>query len=131
MPLFLNGLAGAIATLVAVDMQQGGRWGLLSFVAVGIEGFVVVVAGGLFGLYNFWLLHRVKREHQEGLGEDVKERRSFGDCRRSRGCCHLCRGVWFESCLEGGEGVKEVIVDTNTVASPRSWTTIIFPTEPR
>ncbi|KAM7212659.1 hypothetical protein V8F06_011947 [Rhypophila decipiens] len=65
MPLMLNGLAGVISTLTNVYSQQKGEWRTQAIVAVTVEGSVLSCAVILFGLYNFWLLDRVKDEHEE------------------------------------------------------------------
>ncbi|KAK1778210.1 hypothetical protein QBC45DRAFT_168492 [Copromyces sp. CBS 386.78] len=61
MTLFLNGSAGVLASMASVYAQHGGRWCFPAVVAVGVEGMLVVVAVVLFGVYNFWLLRRVKK----------------------------------------------------------------------
>ncbi|WPJ60208.1 hypothetical protein SMAC4_13240 [Sordaria macrospora] len=78
MPLFLNGLAGVLATLASVYAQHEGRWCFPAVVAVAVEGVLVVVAVVLFGVYNFWLLKRVRKfesgyygKGRKLMGEDV------------------------------------------------------------
>ncbi|KAK3327754.1 hypothetical protein B0T19DRAFT_422696 [Cercophora scortea] len=63
MPVLLNGLAGVVATMTSVYTAQRGQWNIQAVVAVVVEGVVVVVCAGLFGVYDFWLLRRVKGEH--------------------------------------------------------------------
>ncbi|KAK3684893.1 hypothetical protein B0T22DRAFT_202185 [Podospora appendiculata] len=63
MPVLLNGLAGVISTLTNVYTQQHGQWSTRAIIAMAVEGAVLVVSAGLFGAYNFWLLERVKSEH--------------------------------------------------------------------
>ncbi|KAK3351396.1 hypothetical protein B0H65DRAFT_506811 [Neurospora tetraspora] len=72
MPLFLNGLAGVLATLASVYAQHEGRWCFPAIVAVVVEGVLVVVSVVLFGLYNFWLLRRVKKFESGYYGKGRK-----------------------------------------------------------
>lgn len=65
MPLMLNGLAGVLSTLTNVYAQQMGEWRTQAIVAITVEGSVLGCAALLFGLYDFWLLDRVKDEHEE------------------------------------------------------------------
>ncbi|KAK3403118.1 hypothetical protein B0T20DRAFT_17457 [Sordaria brevicollis] len=74
MPLVLNGLAGVFATLTGVYGQHGGMWCLQSIVAIMVESVVVVLAGVLFGVYNFLLKRRVTKGTKVWVvGEDVME----------------------------------------------------------
>nr|pir hypothetical protein 15E6.200 [imported] - Neurospora crassa [Neurospora crassa] len=61
MPLFLNGLAGVLATLVSVHAQHKGGWCFPAVMAMAVEGVLMVVSVVSLGLYNFWLLRRVKK----------------------------------------------------------------------
>ena len=85
----LNGLAGVISTMTNVYSQQKGEWRTQAIVAITVEGSVLGCAALLFGLYNFWLLDRVKDEHEEltlASDEGGNNRKSFmqrvGDMRR-------------------------------------------------
>ena len=75
MPLFLNGLAGVLATMASVYAQHEGRWCFSAVVAVAVEGVLVVVSVVLFGVYNFWFLRRVRKFESGyyGKGRKVEE----------------------------------------------------------
>lgn len=73
MPLFLNGLAGVLATLASVYAQHEGRWCFPAVVAVAVEGMLVVVAAVLFGVYNFWFLRRVRKFESGYYGKGHKK----------------------------------------------------------
>ena len=89
MPLMLNGLAGVISTITNVYSQQKGEWRTQAIVAIIVEGSVLGCAALLFGLYNFWLLDKVKDEHEEltlASDDGSDNRKSFlqrvGDMRK-------------------------------------------------
>lgn len=65
LPLVLNALAGLLATLTSVYTQQGGEWSPQAIVAAIVEGSVLVLSAILFFVYNYWLLQRVKNDHEE------------------------------------------------------------------
>jgi hypothetical protein len=85
LPSCLNSLAGLISTLINVYSQQGGNWSITARVTAIVTGSIMVITGCLFGLYNFWILEKVKRRHgqewvtrrtqdgveNEGLGEKI------------------------------------------------------------
>ncbi|KAK3325478.1 hypothetical protein B0H66DRAFT_125124 [Apodospora peruviana] len=64
MPLMLNGLAGVISTITNVYSQQKGEWRTQAIVSITVEGSVLGCAALLFALYNFWLLDKVKDDHE-------------------------------------------------------------------
>lgn len=43
--------------------QQDGAWSVTAKVTAIATGSCMVVTGVLFGLYNFWILEKVKRRH--------------------------------------------------------------------
>lgn len=63
LPLMLNSLAGLIASLVIVDIQDGMWFSVAAYVSLAIEGFTLVLSGGLFFYTNYLLLGKLKREH--------------------------------------------------------------------
>ncbi|KAG4416753.1 hypothetical protein IFR04_010082 [Cadophora malorum] len=81
LPGCLNSLAGLISSLINVYTQQDGAWSVTAKVTAIATGSSMVVTGVLFGLYNFWILEKVKRRHgremdavnggEEGLVEKI------------------------------------------------------------
>jgi hypothetical protein len=76
LPGCLNSLAGLISTLINVYSQQGGAWSVTAKVTAAVSGSAMVITGVLFGVYNFWLLQRVKSRHSKELreGEGLMEK---------------------------------------------------------
>jgi len=86
LPGCLNSFAGLISTLIAVYNQQDGHWSTTAWITAAVTGGIMVVTGVLFGLYNFWLLEKVRRRHdlemetsgshfgEEGNAEGLKEK---------------------------------------------------------
>jgi hypothetical protein len=65
--------------------QQNGTWSIMAKVTAIATGSCMVVCGILFGLYNFWLLEKVRKRHDrtmeslagtenETLGEKVERK---------------------------------------------------------
>lgn len=69
MPLIMNSSVGFIATAVGVYAMQSGEWSTQAIIAALIEVSVLVVAGLLFLVYNYWLLMRLRG----GEGEEEEE----------------------------------------------------------
>ncbi|KUI61361.1 hypothetical protein VP1G_08536 [Cytospora mali] len=63
LPLLLNSLAGFIATLVIIHVQHRWYWSVGALVTVAVEGASLAISLGLFVLYDYWLLAKLKREH--------------------------------------------------------------------
>ncbi|KAG4440533.1 hypothetical protein IFR05_004003 [Cadophora sp. M221] len=63
LPGCLNSLAGLISSLINVYTQQDGAWSVTAKVTAIATGACMVITGVLFGLYNFWILEKVKRRH--------------------------------------------------------------------
>ncbi len=74
LPGWLHSFAGLIGMLVSVYSQHGGQWSVTAKVTVIVTGACMGVTGGLFALYNFWILERVKQSH----GREM-EREGFGN----------------------------------------------------
>jgi hypothetical protein len=73
LPGCLNSFAGLISTLINVYSQQSGNWSTTAWITAAVTGACMVITGVLFGLYNFWILERVKRRHgqeMEGLRDE-------------------------------------------------------------
>jgi hypothetical protein len=71
-PGCLNSLAGFISTLVNVYGQQHGDWSVTAEVTAIVTGVCMGVTAILFGVYNFWILDRVKQSHARELGTDPR-----------------------------------------------------------
>ncbi|RDL37617.1 uncharacterized protein BP5553_05050 [Venustampulla echinocandica] len=63
LPGVLHSLAGLISTLVNVYSSQKGMWSVSARVTAGVTGGCMVICGALFGVYQFWALEKVKKEH--------------------------------------------------------------------
>jgi len=66
-PGCLNSFAGLISTLINVYTQQSGTWSATAKVTAIVTGACVAVTGGLFALYNFWALEKVRRSHGQEM----------------------------------------------------------------
>ncbi|KAK4121024.1 hypothetical protein N657DRAFT_578444 [Parathielavia appendiculata] len=76
LPLVLNALAGLLATVVGVYTQQAGDWSTQAVITLVIEGSILVVNVLLFFVYNYWLLQRLRSDHEEVVaGGEKKEKR--------------------------------------------------------
>jgi hypothetical protein len=69
LPGFLHSLAGIISTLVGVYSQQGGNWSITAWATAAATGGAMIINGGLFAVYNFGLLARVKKTHHEEMDQ--------------------------------------------------------------
>jgi hypothetical protein len=78
LPGCLNSLAGLVSTLINVYGQQGGIWSITARVTGIVTGSIMVVCGVLFGLYNFWILNKVKKRHDREIGFDREDGREEG-----------------------------------------------------
>jgi hypothetical protein len=63
----LNSVAGLLTTIVNVYTAQKGVWSITAKITAIVTGSTVGVAGGLFGLYNFWVLQRVRETHERAM----------------------------------------------------------------
>jgi len=79
LPGCLNSLAGLISTLINVYSQQGGNWSITARVTAIVTGSIMVITGFLFGLYNFWILEKVKRRHGREWGRANEANGSEGE----------------------------------------------------
>jgi len=50
-----------------VYSQQKGDWSITARVTAIVTGSCMVVMGVLFGVYNFWVLERVKKSHERDM----------------------------------------------------------------
>jgi hypothetical protein len=77
MPLILNALAGLLAAVTNVYTQQAGEWSTQAIVTAVTEASILVVNVLLFFVYNWWLLQRVRSDHEEAVsgGREKKEKK--------------------------------------------------------
>ncbi|KAK4104326.1 hypothetical protein N658DRAFT_514243 [Parathielavia hyrcaniae] len=88
LPLVLNALAGVLATLVGVYTQQAGDWSTQAVITLVMEGAILVVNVVLFFVYNYWLLQRLRSDHEEvvaGGGEKKGKGKKGKKKRREKG----------------------------------------------
>lgn len=76
-PATLNSVAGLLTTIVNVYTAQKGVWSVTAKITAITTGCLIAVAGGLFGAYNFWILEKVRDDHEaaynpEERGKDEK-----------------------------------------------------------
>lgn len=82
MPLILNALAGVVAAVTGVYAQQAGEWSPQAVAAAVVELSVLGLSMVLFFVYNYWLLKRLRSDHEEksrgavgkGKGEEKQKR---------------------------------------------------------
>jgi uncharacterized membrane protein len=63
-PAAFNGLSGLLSTLVNVKATSNTTMGTLSIATLAVTGGCTVICGILAAIYWFWLLRRVKDEHE-------------------------------------------------------------------
>lgn len=63
----MNSVAGLLTTVVNVYTAQKGVWSITAKITAIVTGSCVGVAGGLFALYNFWVLQRVRQTHDQSM----------------------------------------------------------------
>jgi hypothetical protein len=78
-PGFLNSLAGAISTLVNVYAQQDGTWSLTAKITIIVVGSIGIINGGLFVLYEYWMLERVRSTHEQEMLQGGAEKEGGGE----------------------------------------------------
>lgn len=69
-PATLNSVAGLLTTVVNVYTAQKGVWSITAKITAIVTGSCVGVAGGLFFLYNFWVLKRVRNTHEQSMNPE-------------------------------------------------------------
>ncbi|KAL2017990.1 hypothetical protein VTK56DRAFT_1370 [Thermocarpiscus australiensis] len=73
MPLILNSLAGLLATVTSVYAQQAGDWSTQATITAILEASILGVNMLFFFVYNYWLLQRIRDDHEETV-TGVKEK---------------------------------------------------------
>ncbi len=74
MPGILHASVGLLGTVTNIYGQQHGEWNVSATVAFTAELTLLVVSGTLFVLYDYWLLQKVKNEHDNQIGEPPRRR---------------------------------------------------------
>lgn len=72
--LILNALAGMIATITGVYTQQLGEWSTQAYIAAIIEATILGLSSLLFYVYNYWLLQRIRSDHEETVRGGFEKR---------------------------------------------------------
>ncbi|KAK4149233.1 hypothetical protein C8A00DRAFT_47108 [Chaetomidium leptoderma] len=75
MPLILDALAGLLAAVTSVYAQQVGHWSPQAITTAIIEAATLVLGGMLFLVYNYWLLQRLRGDHDETVTGGKKEKK--------------------------------------------------------
>lgn len=70
LPGATNSVAGLISTLVGVYTQQDGVWSIMAKVTAIVEGSCLVACGGLFLIFERYLLRKVRRSHGSHYDND-------------------------------------------------------------
>ena len=72
-PGWLSGLAGLVSTFVSIYTHNSGVYGASSIACVAVTGTSTVICGFLAAFYSFWLLRRLKHEHERKQKETGSE----------------------------------------------------------
>ncbi|KAK0658924.1 hypothetical protein QBC41DRAFT_369073 [Cercophora samala] len=75
LPLVMYSVVGLVGTVVGVYAVQNGEWSTQAIIAGILEAVEMVVGGLLFGVYNVWLVQRVRQEEEGGQGGYGREKR--------------------------------------------------------
>lgn len=67
LPGCLHSLAGLISTFVNVYSSQHGHWSVTAWATATATGGAMLITGALFSVYNFWMLAKVKQNHQDEM----------------------------------------------------------------
>ncbi|EER41738.1 conserved hypothetical protein [Histoplasma capsulatum H143] len=67
-------VAGLLTSLVNVYTARGGDWSIMAMASVTITGMSTAVTAGLFSLYNFQKLRKVRQEHERRVKEQSREK---------------------------------------------------------
>lgn len=67
LPGALHSLAGLISTFVNVYSSQHGTWSVTAWATAAATGGAMLINGTLFSVYNFSILAKVKKSHQEEM----------------------------------------------------------------
>lgn len=75
-PATLNSVAGLLTTIVNVYTAQQGVWSVTAKITAITTGCLIAVAGGLFAAYNFWILEKVRDDHEAAYYPEEKQART-------------------------------------------------------
>lgn len=67
-------MAGLLTTIVNVYTAQKGVWSVTAKITAIITGCLIAVAGGLFAMYNFWMLEKVRDAHEAAYYPEERAR---------------------------------------------------------
>jgi hypothetical protein len=63
----LNALAGLLTTIINIYTAQNGEWSIMALLTVIASGLSVASSLGLFIIYKFGRLEKLKEEHQNEI----------------------------------------------------------------
>lgn len=69
-------MAGLLTTIVNVYTAQKGVWSVTAKITAITTGCLIAVAGGLFAAYNFWMLEKVRDDHEAAYYPDAKQEKA-------------------------------------------------------
>ncbi|KAH6649836.1 hypothetical protein F5144DRAFT_554318 [Chaetomium tenue] len=84
LPLILNALAGLLATITSVYTQQAGEWGPQAVTTAVVEAVILAVSVILFFVYNYWLLKRMRSDHEEAVTGGKEKKKKEKESRSER-----------------------------------------------
>jgi hypothetical protein len=68
-PGIYNSISGFITTLVNIYTARHGDWSITAIITATITGICTTTLLILLGVYNFWKLDLVKKEHKKRMDE--------------------------------------------------------------
>lgn len=67
LPGCLHSLAGLISTFVNVYSSQHGHWSVTAWATAAATGGAMLITGTLYSIYNFSILAKVKKSHEDEM----------------------------------------------------------------
>ncbi|KAL2414641.1 hypothetical protein ABEF91_004826 [Exophiala dermatitidis] len=71
LPALLNAILGLVNTLINVYTAKDGNWSVTATITVTITSACAGISLILFLVYNNWLLHQVKKDHDAQMGNEA------------------------------------------------------------
>ena len=71
-PVFLNSIAGFIATFVNIYTAKNGFWSVTAIVTAIMTATFSVLGLSLYALFDQWLLSKIKRAHNNALNNGAE-----------------------------------------------------------